>query len=43
MGVKKKLFDQKKKGKGDMTGKKVIHIRQPDLPRFTGGGFNLSL
>jgi len=45
--VKRKYFDQKKKEqvtrdsqRGDT---KVIHTNPPQQPRFTGGGFNLSM
>ena len=41
--VKKKLFEQRKKEYGKTTHDKRIQIIQPQLPRFTGGGFNLSL
>jgi len=39
--VRKKLYEQRKKEK--TVEKKVIHTLLPQLPRFTGGGFNLSL
>lgn len=43
MDVKKKLYEQRKKERGKLEEKKIIHVLQPQLPRFTGGGFNLSL
>ncbi|CAD7942562.1 unnamed protein product [Amoebophrya sp. A25] len=39
--VRKKLYEQRRKEK--TVEKKVIHTLLPQLPRFTGGGFNLSL
>lgn len=43
MEAKRKLHEQKRKERGVTEDKKVIHILAPQLPRFTGGGFNLSL
>jgi len=44
--IKKKLFEEKKREKIENQSaatKSIIQIQQPQLPRFAGGGFNLSL
>lgn len=45
MDVKKKVYyeEHRRKQRGKQDDKKIIHVLQPQLPRFTGGGFNLSI
>jgi len=41
--VKKKLYEQRRRERAPQSEKRPLQIQQPQLPRFTGGGFNLSL
>ena len=45
--VKRRYYEQQKRDRVERSeydgSKRQIHVLPPQLPRFTGGGFNLSL